>query len=103
MADWSMKCKKCGGDLGDLDKREAYICLRVRGDEEDRSYFLCKACDVYTVWICNEHFFTDEVVTFSVPLSREVGDEIVEKIRKCPAPRIMSCRCPAHEELSEPM
>ncbi len=98
-----MKCNKCSRDLGGLDKRVAYICLSVRGDEEDRSYFLCSACDVYTVWIWNEHFFTDEVVTFSVTLSREAGDEIVEKIRKCPTPRIMSCHCPTHEELSQPM
>lgn len=99
-----MKCKKCGGDLGGLDRRVAYICLRVSGDEEDRSYFLCKVCDVYTVWIWNEPFFTDEDVMFSVgPLSREVGDEIIEKIRRCPSPHSVSCRCPTHEELSNPM
>ena len=98
---WSMKCDKCGADLGGLEKRAASICLRVRGDEETRSYFLCTDCDVYTVWVCIEDFFTDKDTFFTVgPIPREKGDKIIEKIRKCPAPDIMSCRCPTHEELS---
>ena len=98
MADWSMKCKKCGGDLGGLDKKLAAIVLRVMGDEETRSYFLCKDCDVYTVWVWIEPFFTDDDKLFaSGPIPREKGDEIVERIRKCPAPDNPSCKCPTHE------
>ena len=48
-----------------------------------------------------EEFFTDEITLFSTgPISREKGDEIVEKIRKCPSPDIKSCRCPTHKEMS---
>ncbi len=98
---WSIKCKMCGADLGSLENRAASICLRVRGDEETRSYFLCKDCDVYTVWVCIEDFFTDDEILFAMgPILREQGDKIVEQIRKCPAPDSMSCRCPTHEELS---
>ena len=98
---WSMKCEKCGADLGGLEKRAASICLRVRGDEETRSYFLCKDCDVYSVWVCIEDFFTDEEFIITVgPIPREKGDKIIEQIRKCPSPNNMSCRCPTHEELS---
>jgi len=91
MAHWSMKCTKCGADLGGLEKKAATICLSVMGDEETRSYFLCEECDVYSVWVCIEDFFTDEDTLFaSGPIPREKGDGIVEKIRKCPAHREMS-------------
>ena len=101
MAGWSMKCKQCGADLGGLEKAEASICLRVRGDEETRTYFLCTACDVYTVWVWIEEFFTDKDSLFAIgPIPREKGDEIVAKIRKCPDPGLISCRCPTHQEMS---
>ena len=71
------------------------------GDEETRSYFLCHKCDVYSVSVCIEDFFTDENTLFSTgPIPREKGDKIVEKIRKCPAPDNVSCRCPTHEKMS---
>ncbi len=96
-----MKCKKCGADLGGYEEQAASICLRVRGDEETRSYFLCPECDVYSVLVCIEDFFTDKDTMFSTgPIPREKGDKIVEKIRKCPAPDNVLCRCPTHEEMS---
>ena len=101
MAGWSMKCKQCGADLGGHEKAAASICLRVRGDEETRTYFLCTACDAYSVWVCIEDFFTDEYTMFPTgPIPRKKGDEIVAKIRKCPAPDILACRCPTHQEMS---
>ncbi len=96
-----MKCKKCGTDLGGLHKRVASICLLAQGDEEVRSYFLCKACNVYTVWFVIENFFTDELTRFAAdPIPREKGDKIIENIRKCPDPMDKWCTCPTHEELS---
>ena len=98
---WSMKCKKCGSDLGAISKAVASICLRPREDEETRSYFLCRKCNVYTVWVYIEEFFTDKETMFATgPVAREEGDSIVAKIRKCPAPQLVSRRCPTHEELS---
>jgi len=100
MDDWSMKCKKCGGNLGGLENAAASICVRPMGDEEDRTYFLCEKCDVYTVWVCIEDFFTDECKLFAAgPIPRKRGDEIVAKIRQCPAPGNMSCKCPVHKEM----
>ncbi len=98
---WTMKCTKCGADLGGFDNEEASICLRPREDEETRSYFLCEACGVYSAWICIEDFWTDEDTMFPAgPISREEGDEIVEKIRKCPNSDNASCKCPSHKEMS---
>ena len=101
MADWSMKCKKCGADLGGFENEAASICLRVRGDGETRTYFLCTHCDAYSVWVWVEEFFTDRDTLYgSGPISRKEGDKIVEMIRKCPAPNNKSCKCPTHEEMS---
>ncbi|MCP4368587.1 MAG: hypothetical protein GY797_10820 [Deltaproteobacteria bacterium] len=97
---WTMKCEKCGADLGDIENNVASICLRVRGEEETRSYFLCKACDVYSVWICIEDFFTDKDTFFARgPIPREKGDEIIDKIRKCSNPGNVPCGCPTHKEM----
>ena len=97
---WTMKCEKCGADLGGFENKVASICIRIRGDEEDRSYFLCKECNVYSVWVCIEDFFTDKDTMFaSGPIPREEGDKIIDKIRKCPNPNNMSCRCPIHKEM----
>ena len=96
-----MECKKCGADLGGHEKAVATICLRVQGNEETRSYYLCHKCNVYSESVCIEEFFTDEITLFSTgPISREKGDIIVEKIRKCPAPEIKCCRCATHREMS---
>ena len=97
---WTMKCEKCGADLGGFEKKVASICIRPRGDEEDRSYFLCKKCNVYSVWVCIEDFFTDKDTMFARgPIPREEGDKIIDKIGECPNPNNMSCRCPIHKEM----
>ncbi len=102
MTRWSMKCIQCGADLGGLENKVASISLSFRGDEMERVYFLCTTCDVYTAWVCIEDFFTDKDTMFAEgPVPREKGDLIVDKIRKCPAPNIKSCRCLIHEELSD--
>jgi hypothetical protein len=95
-----MKCVKCGADLGSFEKAVASICTRPIGDEEDRSYFLCKECNVYSVWVCIEDFFTDKDTMFARgPIPREEGDRIIDKIRESPNPNNMSCRCPIHKEM----
>jgi hypothetical protein len=95
-----MKCEKCGADLGGLEKKVASIHIRPMGDEEIRSYFLCRECDVYSVWVCIEDFFTDKDTMFARgPISREKGDKIIEKIRKCSDPDEVSCSCTIHKEM----
>jgi hypothetical protein len=101
MSGWSMRGTSCGAELGDLQDAVATICIDAMGDEEDRTWFLCETCDAYSVWVCNEAFFTDEVKMWAEgPITREKGDQIVGMIRQCPAPRLKSCRCPAHRKLS---
>lgn len=96
----TMKCKGCGANLGGLDNQVASIRVRPLGDEEIRSYFLCEKCNMYSVWVCIEDFFTDKDTFFaSGPIPREKGDQIIEKIRKCPDPDNLSCRCPIHQEM----
>lgn len=95
-----MECIKCGADLGGFENKAASISVRPQGTEETRAYFLCAACDVYTVWICIEAAWEgeDTVVTRG-PISREKGDRIVERIGQCSAPDIVSCQCPVHREM----
>ncbi|MEN8151271.1 MAG: hypothetical protein ABFS86_15755 [Planctomycetota bacterium] len=101
MANWSMKCRKCGADLGDLREAAASICLRPREDEETRTYFFCEACGVWSVWLCIEDQWTDEDKLIAVgPVSREEGDRIVALIGECPDPGLSWCRCPVHGKLN---
>jgi hypothetical protein len=95
-----MNCEKCGGDLGGFENKAASITVRPHGVEEQRVYFLCEACDVYSVWICIAPAWEgeDTVVTRG-PIPRERGDRIVERIKQCPAPDIVSCQCPVHREM----
>jgi len=56
---------------------------------------------MYSVWICIEDFFTDKDTMFtSGPISREKGDKIIEKIRKCSDPDNVSCNCTIHKEMN---
>lgn len=97
---WSMKCQECGADLGGMDKKAASICLRVMGDEETRTYFLCTSCNMYSIWVYIEEFFTDKETFFCAgPVSREEGDKAVQMIQTCPAPGMKSCKCPAHRDM----
>ncbi len=95
-----MNCIRCGADLGGFENEAASISVRPQGTEETRCYFLCAACDVYTLWISIAPAWEgeDTVVTRG-PISREEGDGIVARIGQCPAPGLTSCRCPVHREM----
>jgi hypothetical protein len=93
-------CTKCGADLGGFKKKAASITLRPMGMEETRSFFLCKACDVYTAHVCIEPAWEggDTIYTRG-PIARDKGDKIVARIKECGSPDNKSCQCPVHREM----
>jgi hypothetical protein len=90
-----MRCKKCGHPFAAQD-RIASISGSIMGDEHTESYFLCPACDVYTVISWWDNFTGVETVSSSGPLEREKGDTQVGLIEKCRRPWDKHCRCASH-------
>ena len=66
------------------------------GDEHTDSYFLCPACDVYTVIRWWDDFTGVETVNSSGPLAKEKGNAQVELVGKCDRPWDKHCRCESH-------
>lgn len=66
------------------------------GDEHSDAYYLCPACQTYTVVATWDNFTGEETVNESGQLPKSEGDERVNLIRKCPQPWDKKCRCPAH-------
>jgi hypothetical protein len=66
------------------------------GDEHGDSYFLCCACNMYTVKSWRDNFTGVESVTVSGPLARAEGDGRIALIRQCPQSWDKHCRCEAH-------
>ncbi|MDQ7778471.1 MAG: hypothetical protein RDV41_02030, partial [Planctomycetota bacterium] len=92
-----MKCAKCERDLGGMDKRAAFICVEVMGDEYIYSYWFCDACKVYTSEVYHDRFDGESSKNRRGPISREEGDKLVELIKKCPDPARKRCECEAHQ------
>ena len=90
-----MECQQCKRPFQDED-RIASISGSVMGNEDTDVYYLCPACDQYSVATWCDHFGGEETVSVSGPLSREKGDAQVELIRKCARPWDKKCRCDAH-------
>lgn len=90
-----MECLSCNKPLANED-RVASISGSIMGDEYTDSYYLCQACQVYTVETWRERFCGDDTVSLSGPRSRQEGDKQVELIRKCSEPWDKKCRCEAH-------
>jgi hypothetical protein len=91
----SMRCKKCGRPFADQD-RIASISGSIMGDEHTDSYFLCPACDVYTVICWWDNFTGIETSSSSGPLEKKKGDAQVELIEKCSRPWDKHCPCESH-------
>ena len=90
-----MNCQHCQRSFGDKE-RIASISGSIMGDEVTDSYFLCPACNVYTVVSWWDNFTGEETINISGPLSREKGDERIHLIRQCSRPWDKKCRCDAH-------
>ena len=97
----AIACVNCGAPLGGLQSRAAFISLMVMGDECIESYFLCPACDRYTVRVYHDRFLGDEDEIYSRgPFDRAEGDRLVALINTCPEPTSKYCDCEAHRSLS---
>ncbi|MFH0872696.1 MAG: hypothetical protein V1878_09455 [bacterium] len=95
-----VRCPRCGGVLEDEGKGKvtASISGSIMGDEYTESYFLCEACQTYTVQIWRERFCGEDSVRVDGPLPKAEGDAKVELINRCPEPWNKRCRCDAHRE-----
>jgi hypothetical protein len=81
----------------DLEKdRVATICRSFMGDENIENWYLCPACDRYTLSSYWDSFSGSESDALKGPVSREEGDAKVALIRQCPKPWSKRCRCEAH-------
>ncbi len=69
----------------------------IMGDEYAESYYLCDACDVYTVLICHDRFLGEEEILMRGPVSKPEGDARVALMQQCPEPWNKRCRCDAHK------
>jgi hypothetical protein len=79
----------------------AFICGQIFGDEYIESYYLCTACNVYTVEIYHDRFLGESEATVSGPVTRERGDALISIIRACPDPSDKKCACEAHKRYFE--
>ncbi len=89
------KCSNCGRILA-AQNRMASISGSIMGDEHTDSYFLCPACDLYTVIRWWDNFTGVESASSSGPLSREQGDARINLIAKCDRSWDKHCRCESH-------
>jgi len=96
----SIKCGKCGAELGPVEKRRAFISVFVQGDEEIRSWYFCETCRVWMIEFYYDHFMGDSDVTVAGPYPEEAWAAEVALAKTCPSPGDKWCRCPAHEKLS---
>ncbi len=95
-----MRCAKCGLELDDRKPgaRVASISGGIMGDEYIDTWYLCPACDHYTVDDYHDAFLGESVIRVRGPFSRAEGDAWVALIRGCERPWDKKCRCPAHRE-----
>lgn len=90
-----MDCKQCNRPFQNED-RVISISGSIMGDEHTDVYYLCPACNLYTVAEWWDDFTGEETVNVTGPLSKEQGDERVALARKCAQPWDKKCRCEAH-------
>lgn len=90
-----MECISCHKGLTDAE-RAASVSGSIMGDEYTDVYYLCGACQAYTVATWHDRFCGEESVSLSGPRSKQEGDEIVSQIRQCARPWDKRCRCAVH-------
>ena len=86
----------CAGCQRTLTERAAGIATCPRGDEVIETWFLCPACERWTVDVYLDRFMGEGHVHTRGPLPRAQGDEAVARIRRCPAPGDKWCDCEVH-------
>lgn len=89
------QCLQCGKEL-EKAERAAVISGSVMGDEYTKCWYLCGACQVYTVENWREPLDAEETVWLSGPISKADGDARVKLIEGCERPWDKRCRCASH-------
>jgi hypothetical protein len=92
-----MTCSKCRKELL-TGSSVAAMSGSISGDEVCDAFYLCPACDVYTVVTWWDDFTGVEYTSTKGPIPRAEGDESVALIRRCRTPWDKTCRCEAHVE-----
>jgi len=91
----TMECISCHRPFANED-RVASISGSIMGDEYTDSYYLCHACETYTVVTWHDRFCGEETMSLSGPRSKPDGEKMVALIRTCTRPWDKKCRCQAH-------
>ena len=86
-------CLKCSGDG---PRYVAGICVLGQGDEYTYDWYLCPACDHWTMVDTCDAFSGDLTKRTRGPYPRAEGDAQVARIRLCPAPDDKFCTCDVH-------
>jgi hypothetical protein len=89
-----MTCSNCHSEL----PRESVAAISgsVSGDEICDAFYLCPACDSYTIVTWWDNFTGEESTGTRGPVTREEGDRSVALIKQCATPWDKTCRCGAH-------
>lgn len=93
-----LRCLGCGSPVGaeGAPGSEASISGGIMGDGYTESWFLCGACDAYTVEVYRDRFLGEGTSSLRGPVARAEGDAQVRLIRQCAEPWDERCRCAAH-------
>ena len=94
-----MDCSNCKTNIGEMRDQEASISIFVMGDEYIYSYFVCKACGMYTAEQYHDRFLGDAQIAVMAPIPKEEGERIVELIEACSQPNNKNCTCDSHKAL----
>lgn len=94
-----MDCSQCKIFIGEMRDKEASISIAVMGDEYIYSYFVCKACEMYTAEQYHDHFLGEARVALMAPIPKEEGERIMTLIKACSEPNNKNCTCDSHKAL----
>lgn len=95
----SVKCGKCGSELGPVRRRKAFISVFVHGDEETRSWYFCDACRVWMIEELYDHFMGETDLSVRGPYPQGSCEAEVALAWTCPSPADKWCECEAHRKL----
>jgi hypothetical protein len=95
-----MKCTQCGRVFAAdaAEGRVASISGSLMGDEYIDTWYLCPACDCYTIDAYHDRFLAEGEAMVEGPLSRSEEDPWIAVTLRCETPWDKRCRCDAHQE-----
>jgi len=93
-------CSNCGKELDDKDGKNiiASISGSLMGDETIEFYFLCPACDRYTLKIVHDRFCGETTSRTEGSYIRAEIEDRIALINQCNESWNKKCRCDAHKK-----